>query len=56
MQNIPHIEQIHLILHEILTNTYEHAILKIENKEERKKEKKFYKNLTKIENFSLKLN
>ncbi|ACM93101.1 putative response regulator receiver domain protein [Nautilia profundicola AmH] len=33
IQNIPNIEQIHLILHEILTNTYEHAVLEVGNKE-----------------------
>ncbi len=37
--DIPRVEKIHFILHELLTNTYEHNILKIKNKEKLKKEK-----------------
>ena len=44
IQNIPKIEQLHLILHEILTNTYEHSILKIKNKENLKDKKIFSQN------------
>lgn len=43
-QNIPLIEQIHLILHEILTNTYEYGILNIENKDIPEHKKKKLKN------------
>jgi DNA-binding NarL/FixJ family response regulator len=44
--NIPKIEQINLILHEILMNTYEYGVLQIENKEKIKmnKEKIYVKN------------
>jgi len=55
IQNIPNIGQIHLILHEILTNTYEHAILKIENKEKMKKEKKILENFDKNSKFFAKI-
>ena len=43
IQSIPKIEHIHYILHEILTNTYEHGILKIDNKENEKIRKKIKK-------------
>jgi hypothetical protein len=46
MQNIPKIEHIHYILHEILTNTYEYGILKIDNKEYKKRKKNPGKNDT----------
>jgi len=42
IQNIPKIEQIHLILHEILTNTYEHSILTGKNKENIKYKGNFF--------------
>jgi CheY-like chemotaxis protein len=43
-QNIPLIEQIHLILHEILTNTYEYGILKIKDKDDKNHKKNNIKN------------
>ena len=39
-KEIPQVEKIHYILHELLMNTYEHNIIKIKNKEKMKKEKK----------------
>ncbi|GAB6074501.1 response regulator [Nautilia lithotrophica] len=55
IQNIPRIEQIHLILHEILTNTYEHSILMIENKENLKDKKKFSQNCVANKKFFAKI-
>jgi DNA-binding NarL/FixJ family response regulator len=43
IQNIPKIDQINFILHEILTNTLEHGIIKVDNKEKQKREKIFQK-------------
>jgi len=44
IQNIPNVDKIHFILHEILTNTYEHAILMIKNKDNLKDKEKFFQN------------
>ena len=54
-KNIPQIEQIHLILHEILTNTYEHSILMIKNKENLKDKKIFSQNNIKNNKFYAKI-
>jgi len=54
-KNIPQIEQIHLILHEILTNTYEHSILMIKNKEKLKDKKIFSQNNIKNNKFYAKI-
>ena len=43
IKNIPLVEQIHLILHEILTNTYEYGILNIKSKEKLTFNEKFKK-------------
>ncbi|WP_456479611.1 response regulator [Nautilia sp.] len=43
VKNIARIQTIHFILHEILTNTYEHSVLKIKNKEKLKEKGNFPK-------------
>jgi DNA-binding NarL/FixJ family response regulator len=55
VQNIPQIDRIHYILHEILTNTLEYGILKIKNKDSKKEREKIFQKNDKNKNFFAKI-